>query len=168
MIAFIIKLYFYAEAQNCKSSLPSNFTYLIVSDSNTLATGPDMPIEGNAVPCVTTPLWTANIPGATWIWDRYSVSSPGSWQTVRFRNDFGIPGVPLAVTLTIASDNNSSLTINGQNPGCEGAAFYAGTEKTCSLLPFLVSGINSIVFIVTNQGGDAGLLYSIEIITSIS
>ena len=127
-----------------------------------------MLIESNAIPCQTHPLWSANIPGATWIWDRYSVSSPGSWQTVRFRNDFGIPGVPLAVTLTIASDNNSSLTINGQNPGCEGAAFYAGTEKTCSLLPFLVSGINSIVFIVTNQGGDAGLLYSIEIITSIS
>ena len=167
MIAFIIKLYFYAEAQNCKSSLPSNFTYLIVSDSNTLATGPDMPIEGNAVPCVTTPLWTANIPGATWIWDIYLVSSPGTWQTVRFRNDFGIPGIPLVVTLTIASDNNSSVTINGKNPGCEGAQHTSGSEKRCSLLPFLVSEINSLLIFVTNQGGHAGLLYSIEITTSI-
>ena len=126
-----------------------------------------MTTESNAIHCQTHFLYTANIPGATWIWDRYSVSSPNPWQTVKFKNYIGIPGVPLAGTLLMASDNNSSATINGQASGCQGASYSAGTEKKCNILPLLVSGINSAEFIVTNQGGDAGLLYSIEIIISI-
>ena len=167
MIAFILKLSLYAYAQNCQNSLPTNFTFFIVSNSNTFAKGPDMPIEGNAVHCQTDPAWIANIPGATWIWDRYSVSNLNTEQIAIFRTEIAIPGVPLAVTLRIASDNNSNVTINGKNPGCQGAWFNAGSEKNCSLLPFLVSGINSVVFTVISSGGPAGLLYSIEVITSI-
>ena len=167
MIPFILRLNLYVYSQNCRSSIPTNFTYLIVSNSNTLATGPDMPIESNAVPCETNGAWTANIPGATWIWDRYSVSNPNIWQTVKFRTLIGIEGIPLVATLRIASDNNSSVSINGKNPGCEGAWYNSGSEKNCSLLPYLVAGINTAEFVVTNTGGPAGLLYLIEITTSI-
>ena len=167
MIGIILNLGLYVKAQNCPSSLPSNFTYLIVSNSNTLATGPDMPIESNAVHCQTDSAWTAIIPGATWIWDRYTVSNPNISQTVIFRTEFGIPGIPLAATLAIASDNNSTVSINGKNPGCLYARHVFGSEKYCSLLPFLVSGINTVIFAVTNTEGPAGLLYSIEITTTI-
>ena len=84
-----------------------------------------------------------------------------------FKTYIGIPGVPLAGTLRIACDDICSVTINGQNSGCQGASFSPGTEKNCSLLPFLVSGINTVLFSVTNKGGAAGLLYLIEIITTI-
>ena len=42
MIAFVIGLNFYAHAQNCQNSIPSNFTFFIVSNLNTLANGPDI------------------------------------------------------------------------------------------------------------------------------
>ena len=79
----------------------------------------------------------------------------------------GIPGVPLAGTLRIASDDSSNVNINGENPGCQGASFKAGTERNCSLLPYLVTGLNTVLFSVSNIGGVAGLLYSIEIICTI-
>ena len=84
-----------------------------------------------------------------------------------FKTQIGIPGVPLAGTLRIACDNLCSATINGQNPGCQGASYYPGSEKNCNLLPFLVTGVNTVLFSVTNQGGPAGLLYLIEIISTI-
>ena len=167
MTIFIIWIYLYAYAQNCKNSLDSNFTYFIVSNSNTLLVGLDMQTESNAVHCETHPAWTKNIPGATWIWDRYNVSTLTTRQTLKFRSYIGIPGVPLAVTLTIACDNSCSATINGKNSGCQGASYSDGSVKKCNLLPFLVSGINTAEFIVTNYEGHAGLLYMIEIITSI-
>ena len=165
MIAFILNLKFYAFAQNCDSMIPSTFTFLVVSNSNTLVLSPDMLTEKNSVPCWVHPLWTTNISGATWIWEIYDAKTVGKYQNITFKNQIGIPGVPIASTLRIACDDYCSVTINGKNPGCQGASYGVGSERNCSLLPFLVPGINTVLFSVWNSIGDAGLLYLIETIT---
>ena len=77
MIAFIIKLNLYVLAQNCNSLSPLNFTFLVLSNSNTLVVEPGMSNEKNAVNLMTIPTWTAKIPGATWIWDNVTRVNTG-------------------------------------------------------------------------------------------
>ena len=141
---------------------------MIISDSNTLYTSTDNSNEIKAIECQVDPGWTAQIAGAKWIWDTYSLSTSKLWKTLVFKNRFAIPGIPSAATLRIASDNNSSVTINGNDAGCSGASFGKGYEKDCNILPYLNFGMNIALFTVTNQGGSGGLLYLIDISANVS
>ena len=70
MFKLLMKLYLFASAQNCEGPLPQTLKYYIVSDSNTLITG--VSNEFNAVLAQIHSGWKAKIPGAAWIWDKYT------------------------------------------------------------------------------------------------
>ena len=159
MIKFILRLCFYAFAQNCQSPLPQTLKYYIVSDSNTLITG--VPNEFNAVSAKIHPGWIAQIPGAIWIWDTYAAAD---YQTVKFKVQFILPGVPISGVLRISFDDTLlSLTINGIDPGCNFSYTNAGSETTCNISNQIVPGLNTVLLSIKNYLGNAGLLYMIDI-----
>ena len=164
MFAILLTLTISAFGQNCQNPSLQTLNFFVVSNSNTQVVGPDMLSQGQAVHCWVSPAWTASIPGATWIWDRFTVSNPSIQQTVYYKVQFFIPGVPSAGTLRIAADDIYTVTVNGQNPGCAGASFSAGTERNCNVYPYLVAGMNTAQFTATNTGGGpAGLLYKFDL-----
>ncbi|GMU74416.1 MAG: hypothetical protein AMXMBFR44_6130 [Candidatus Campbellbacteria bacterium] len=58
--------------------------------------------------------WTANIPGATWIWKSPFVENPTANETYTFKKTFLVEDVDTAV-LDIAADNSYEVFINGNN-----------------------------------------------------
>ena len=78
MIALILTLNLFVFSQNCNSLIPSNFTFLVVSNSNTLIVASDMSNEKNAIHCSVPSTWTNNIAGATWIWDTVTLPNTGN------------------------------------------------------------------------------------------
>jgi hypothetical protein len=165
MIAiFFVACLFSVSSQNCQDPSLQTLNFFVVSNRYTQVVGPDMLSQGQAVHCWVHPAWTASIPGATWIWDRFTVSNPGIQQTVYYKVQFYIPGVPSAGTLRIAADDIYTVTVNGQGVGCIGASFTAGSERQCNVYPYLVAGMNTAQFSVTNTGGGpAGLLYKFDL-----
>ena len=119
MIALIFKMNLYVFAQTCNNLSPSTFTFLVVSNSNTLVVEPDTLIEKNAVHCPVLSFWTNNISGATWIWDTIVKVNTGIYYSVMFKTQIGIPGVPLSGTLRIACDDICSATINVKIQGAK-------------------------------------------------
>lgn len=87
-------------------------TLEIVSDTNTLfsTNGVD-----NWLPSIIAwdhPSWP-QIAGAEWIWESYQVDAPRTGDTIYFKRDFSIVGVPTSAVLKITADNEFYATING-------------------------------------------------------
>ncbi|GEM_PF-3087554 len=130
----------------------------VVSDISTLA-------DGN--PSVATwvhPAWTANIPGATWIWKEYLVSNPSQTTTVTFTRTFELPADAKNIkgTFVIAADDlfkcyfNSDSTPFTQVVPVAGRGYYQEENKlTMSVDDYLKPGTNLLKCEVTNIGGDA-------------
>jgi hypothetical protein len=118
--------------------------------------------------------WTASIPGATWIWNSYLVTTPTVDQSVTFNKSFTISSVPSATTtLTVAADNSFTASINGTQIGTDATAynFIDANKHTYIVGPYLHLGLNTISFTVKNFGlasstaqiNPAGLLYKLHI-----
>ncbi|MDD4628507.1 MAG: hypothetical protein PHE68_03905, partial [Candidatus Peribacteraceae bacterium] len=117
-------------------------------------------------------LWTANIPGATWIWRTTNVTTSISDLQYDFRNIFTIP--PGRVTnsrLTVAADNQFRAYVNfawlNETP-LEGTL-----QREVAFTPAGVfqQGENTVTLIVKNLGvpgstpqtNPAGLLFRLEV-----
>ncbi|MBP6883919.1 MAG: peptidoglycan-binding protein [Candidatus Pacebacteria bacterium] len=111
--------------------------------------------DGNAVALTFIhPGWTANIPGATWIWATNPVESPTNDgdNTKVFTKTFTVTGTPTSGTLDIAVDNNYTIKLNGnvipvlfdQNN------FQLGTQDTYNVSSFLVTGLNTLEITAVN------------------
>lgn len=160
----------FASCANCQDPSLQTLNFFVVSNSFTQVVGPDMLSQGQAVSCYTPSTWNAQIPGATWIWDKYLVSNPSISQTVYFKVQFYIPGVPSGGILQVAADDYLTVTVNGLSVGCDGAGFTISAQKTCNVLPYLIAGMNTAQFSVRNNGGasspysnPAGLLYKFNL-----
>ena len=146
----------------------------IVSDANTLANGPDT--SGSWKAAVPTydgnPLWTADIPGATWIWDNYTVSSPTTNQLVQFKRTFSVPGNVVSASLAIATDNNGTFSINSKtDPSWVTSTTSYSAATNFNVTSEVMNGNNIFTANVLNIGqagtdaeqNPAGLLYNITI-----
>ena len=145
-------------------------TYLriyVVSDTNTAVVGPNVVGISSATVSIGNSGWTANIPGALWIWDK---ANAGGTDTVVFTNDFGVTGMPLSVLLNLAADNDVFTYINGRNANCSklNNSYQLATQLTCDVTPYVQEGLNVITFRVINAGGPGGLLYKLTIDSFVS
>ena len=76
--------------------------------------------------------------------------------------------MPISGLLRIAFDDVIiSLTVNGNNPGCNFSNYSYGTERNCSVSNQIVPGLNTVLISIKNYGGNAGLLYMIDISMTI-
>lgn len=72
-------------------------------------------------------------------------------QTVYFRHDFYVIGVPISVTATIGGDDTLTFYMNGINTNCLAPNYGAQALVSCNLLPHLVAWkVNNATFKVVN------------------
>ncbi len=119
--------------------------------------------------------WTADIPGATWIWDEYYETSPRADEVHSIFRPFGIQtgATGIAGTLTIAADNSYEVWLNGDGVGSDSTEFnyFDWSVDTYDVTDAVVLGENEFEFEVWNwaqTNGSAtsnpgGLLYCVEI-----
>jgi uncharacterized repeat protein (TIGR01451 family) len=123
---------------------------VVVSDATT-SVG-----DGNAVALnYIHPGWTANIPGATWIWSTDPVQNPGVTETKTFTKKFTVGGTATSGSLDIASDNYYKVWVNGVLVGEEQTDennFQSGTQDHYDVTSLLKSGENTITIEGTNKG----------------
>lgn len=136
-------------------------------------------VDSHAAVPVSTPVngaWSANIPGATWIWSEADVLNATVDTTKTFDKTFTVVGTPKDSSLMIAADNNYDVKVNGVavvGPGCSditGATF--GGAQTCTIpAAMMTTGTNTLSIIVKNwavAGSDAksnpaGLLFKLNL-----
>lgn len=147
-------------------------TMTLVSDTT------DLVVENANQPAVATdashPAWTANIPGATWIWETVSVLLPTQQETKTFVKTFSVSGTPTGATLQVAADNTYKVWLNGTLV-CEdlsGDNYNLSGQDTCVVPTSLIlAGANTLKMEVTNlalaggtaQSNPAGALYKLTI-----
>ncbi|MDP2788462.1 MAG: peptidoglycan-binding domain-containing protein [bacterium] len=157
------------EDEHCACN--ANAQKVVVSDVKTIDE------DGPAVPLTFIhPAWTANIPGATWIWATDPVESPTNDVdlTKTFTRTFIILGAPTSGTLDVAADNHYTAKVNGNTVPVvfDENNFELATQDSYDVSTFLLGGLNTIEIKVTNQevGQDpdpvnnpAGLLYKLTV-----
>jgi len=140
----------------------------IVSDTSTFTGGVQSVATYNQ-----NPLWTASIPGATWIWSTFKVLSPLATSTATFTKTFIATSTPSQATLSIAADNSYVVRINGVVVGqsADEFNFTSTTQDVYSVGSVITAGVNTITFEVKNHAfangtpetNPAGLLYKLEL-----
>ena len=154
-------------------SCPGSTLLSAVSNSNTLANGPDTSGWMPAVPTYAgNPAWTASIPGATWIWDSYLVSNPSIDQIVQFSRTLNVPGKLISAYLTLSTDNDGTFAVNSNTmPSWATSTMSYQSATTFNVTNTMNSGSNLLNFSVRNigisgsspQGNPAGLLYNLSL-----
>ncbi|MDX1766080.1 MAG: hypothetical protein R3313_03965, partial [Candidatus Saccharimonadales bacterium] len=119
------------------------------------------------------PAWTADIPGATWIWGDDPVVDSTVDETQTFVKTFGWNGPVDSAVLDLASDNYHEVYLNGSYVGGDSAEnnFQLATQDWYDLSPYVETGENTLEIVVTNKGvsnssprsNPAGLLYAATI-----
>ena len=147
--------------------IPEEFSLEIVSDEQTMVG------EGYAELTYVHAAWTADIPGASWIWATELVENPMETETYNFTRTFDVNGVVSLATLDIATDNTYRVYLNGEFVGedLNENNFQLATQDQHDVTSFMVMGENTLVVEVTNigvqgstpQGNPAGLLYKLTI-----
>ena len=139
----------------------------IVSDPQTWANG------APAVPTWSTNArWTAQIPGATWIWTEYLLSDPINDTFAHFTRTVVIPpgAVGVQATLIVSADNSYTIAVNGAPAGASPIETNYFSTLSYDIGALLAPGINTVEFDVHNwaqAGGTptsnpAGLLYKLQ------
>jgi len=106
--------------------------------------------------------WGSNlssIPGAVWIWapGTTGATTPVELVAFTFTNTFMLAGTPLSGTIAISVDDFAAVYVNGNLVGSVGSttdASLSGAAQSAltsfDLLPFLVSGNNTISILAQN------------------
>jgi uncharacterized membrane-anchored protein len=151
--------------------------FYVFSDLYNHVKGPTHEEEGLAVKASEGhKLWTASIPGATWIWDSEVVSEPGSQQTAYFKNFFAVEGKTQRAILDIAADDSVWVKINGKKTECfrQTSSYTAESQFQCDVTKYIEVDLNRIEFKVVNKPAEkeneanpAGLLYRLSINTLV-
>ena len=167
---FIISLINSCSAYLPDPENPVAVTYSLFSDTTDIVLGEN---PQNAVPAEQDIAeWTAEIPGATWIWSERIPSDQDNATTVLFLKNFFIPGGVIDGSVQIAADHSGWVWVNNQETQCsrEEASFSLYSQFTCWIADYLVPGMNTIKFSVTNPGrsspeefNPAGLLYKLTL-----
>jgi hypothetical protein len=175
IIFAMILCFWYSKALVCGTS-QKNLTYSIVSDANNYVLGIQTPKITNAQACWSGyGGWTADIPGATWIWESYVITSGDPDELATFFNRFYVDGTPIKATLQVAVDNQVWTYINGLDVQCDSVpdTYTKQSQISCNVTKYINPGHNIITIEVNNRGwgccgvrgydNPAGLLYKLEI-----
>lgn len=143
----------------------------------TLFSGSSTMVNGN--PAVATyngnPRWTANIPGATWIWHRFFVSNPLADTFATFTRTFSLPSDinGVAASITVAADNSYKCTLNSNQFANDPTElnYFDQNKDTYNLNGIVAGGQNTLSCEVKNWAlarsdaytNPAGLLYKLEV-----
>jgi hypothetical protein len=117
------------------------------------------------------------LPGASWIWGEDPVVDPTVATSETFTRSFTIVGTPSGGSITIAADNDYSVSVNNTlicadgSQGTEGAGDSFGSPDTCTIpANVLTTGANTLSITVTNwavegstyESNPAGLRYKLH------
>jgi len=145
---------YYCVAFNAPLPEPEQCTVSVVSDTDTTIIETGLFAELT----YTHPAWTADIPGATWIWDAFHVANPTEDQTLTFEKTFFWNGGAVdSALLDVASDNSHTAWVNGVQVGqaTELDNFRSTTQDQYNTTAEIVPGYNTLRVQVDNDGGDA-------------
>ncbi len=125
-------------------------------------------------------LWDNNIDhafssNADWIWSSYRVVHPLTGDIATFSKVFNINGAVDAAEMHITCDNGYEVNVNGQK-ACDAQVYgnwktsdltetFVSTSgwqsvESCDIVPYLVSGANTIEIVAANEQLDGGTLSS--------
>jgi hypothetical protein len=120
--------------------------------------------------------WTAEIDGATWIWEAATVADPQATTTRTFVETFTIASATSGM-IDVAADNGYLLYVNGTLVADRSEPLYPNnfqthTQNDYNILPYLVNGTNTVEVVVTNTAtpgsnsinNPAGALFKIEVV----
>lgn len=149
-------------------------TQEIVSDVTTNCQGPAR--TGACIATYVHPVWTANIPGATWIWETNFPTAPSVTTTVKFTKHFYIGGVPTRGILYIANDDYYKAFVNGQKVACADYNSYAlYSQQVCDVTAALEPGLNVLYIEAQNLGwtvngwdNPGGMLYKLVFTSNLA
>lgn len=118
--------------------------------------------------------WTADIPGATWIWGDNPVADPTNETTQTFQKVFGWSGGVAEAKIKVAADNDFELYVNGTLVGSDNSGWSFSGALEYDIASYIVQGNNTIEIKVTNwewptvdaQTNPAGLLYAATIVST--
>jgi hypothetical protein len=167
---------YHADGQNCyqdENQCGDKELDVVSDDTNTVG-------EGNAVATWMHSGWTANIPGATWIWEAFKVLDPSVDTTKIFTKTFNIVGNPISATLDVAADNSYNVSVNANsNVFSDASENNFGSADSYNPLSYLTTGSNTISFEVKNwaytgtnpdisddEENPAGLLYKLHVVSN--
>lgn len=105
------------------------------------------------------PAWSAQIPGARWIWKRNS--NQGS--SIDYFYKYFYLNSPSLGLIEIAADDAFYLFLNDKFTycSCTSGCFYAQNKRECIVSKYLVRGINKLVVRLQNYGGPGGLIFKL-------
>ena len=117
--------------------------------------------------------WTANIPGAEWIWDTWLEDTPQPGGVVQLARTIDVPwyATVTSVQLVMSADNSYEIEVDGLPAGGSPIETNYFGEQSYDLTPLFGPGANQIVWTVDNwsqYGGNAytnpgGLLYRLDV-----
>jgi uncharacterized repeat protein (TIGR01451 family) len=151
------------------ASIPTNQCEIVSDTTNQVIGG------SFAVATYSSSMWTASIPGATWIWNTYLVSNPTQNDTESFTKTFNISATSTvsSANLVVGADNSYTVFVNGVQVGSDNTEFnYLDQNKhTFNISSFIHTGNNTLTFVVKNwgvagsnaQSNPAGLIYKLTI-----
>ena len=171
------------DVEHCGESVPTEpQTCEFVSDATTMVgESPAVLLDAPYIH----PVWTTalNASGANWIWNDTHAHPGASDEVVTFTKQFNVVGTPTNVDLTLASDNNYTVLVNGSPASCDGSGLNnfnsdtgtygaSGGPDSCDITSLVNTGVNTLTFTVTNPGGygddpagnPGGLIYSVAIV----
>jgi hypothetical protein len=149
---------------------PVPVTYSLFSDTTDQVLGESIQNAVAAVEDIAE--WSAEIPGATWIWSERIPSDQDNDTTVVFQKNFFIPGGVIEGSVEIAADHSVWVWVNNLETSCfrEESSCSLYSQFSCWITDHLVPGMNTIKFSVTNPGrsdpemfNPAGLLYKLTL-----
>lgn len=157
---------YYCVAWNVPAEVPM-CTLEAVSDTGTVV------VESNqfAVETFVHPNWTANIPGASWVWETFFVESPTQEETKTFKETFTVEN-PTNAYLDVAADNSYKIFVNGNlfHDESDNGNFTAAQQAQYDILSALQNGENTLEIEVINRSGNAnpeknpaGVLYKLVV-----
>ncbi len=132
-------------------------------------------LQSAVVTSAGTATWSANIPGAKWIWRDAKVADATKDQVVWFERGFSIPPSAKGVkgALKVAGDDSYSCAVNGKTMVSHDAAAGNGAAaaKSADVTAALVVGSNTVRCKVTSVGkagstaesNPAGLLFGLDV-----
>lgn len=128
------------------------------------------------------PSWTANIPGANWIWDTFYTQNPTQDETKFFSKTFNIVGDVESATLEIASDNTYKVSFNAflnafsatDSNDASDHNFTSTGQDSYNIASYLAAGSNTVSFEITNLAlengtkfnNPSGLLYKLHVVSN--
>ncbi|OMJ85016.1 hypothetical protein SteCoe_13736 [Stentor coeruleus] len=136
--------------------------FKITSDTSCWIVGPTS-TGGYAIIHNTISGWNTNLMDANWIWDINLNTAAGFGVVTKH---FYIPGTPNSGTFRIAADNRFTTYLNNLDANCKST--YDTTFSTvdgilCNVKSYLRSGLNVLVVSVENTGGNAGVMFKLEV-----